>query len=75
MRILLIKCIDMYQLFLSPYLSGQCRFSPTCSNYARDAILDHGALRGSWLTLCRLAKCHPWHSGGVDLVPEKSRDN
>ena len=75
MRTLLIKFIDAYQLFFSPYFAGQCRFSPTCSNYARDAIIKHGVIAGIWLAFCRLSKCHPWHEGGVDVVPEKQRNN
>ena len=75
MRTLLIKFIDAYQLFFSPYFTGQCRFSPTCSNYARDAITKHGVIAGIWLTFCRLSKCHPWHEGGVDVVPEKQSNN
>jgi len=75
MRTLLIKFIDAYQLFFSPYFAGQCRFSPTCSNYARDAIIKHGVIAGIWLTFCRLSKCHPWHEGGVDVVPQKQSNN
>ena len=75
MRTLIIKFIDAYQLFFSPYFAGQCRFSPTCSNYARDAIIKHGVTAGIWLTFRRLSKCHPWHEGGVDVVPEKQRNN
>ncbi len=74
MRKLLIKLIDTYQLFISPFFAGQCRFSPTCSNYARDAITQHGIIAGVWLTFCRLSKCHPWHEGGIDDVPEKQRN-
>jgi len=75
MRILLIKVIEIYQLCFSPFYSGQCRFSPTCSNYARDAIIKHGVIAGTWLTFRRLCKCHPWHAGGIDIVPEKPRNN
>tara|TARA_X000001036_G_scaffold303829_1_gene282824 strand:+ start:168 stop:419 length:252 start_codon:yes stop_codon:yes gene_type:complete len=75
MRTLLIKFIDAYQLFFSPYFAGQCRFSPTCSNYAKDAIIKHGVIAGIWLTFCRLSKCHPWHEGGVDVVPQKQSNN
>ncbi len=66
----LIFLVRSYQITLSPLLGGQCRFSPTCSNYALEALRRHGAFRGSVLTLRRLAKCHPWGShGGVDDVP------
>jgi uncharacterized protein len=68
-RYLLIVPIRLYQFLISPLLPPSCRFYPTCSQYALAAIAEHGALRGSWLALCRLARCHPWHAGGVDLVP------
>lgn len=64
--LLLIKC---YQLCFSPFFGGQCRFFPSCSAYAAEAIDTHGALRGSWLAVRRLLRCHPWHPGGVDPVP------
>jgi uncharacterized protein len=64
--LLLIKC---YQLCFSPFFGGQCRFYPSCSAYAVEAIDTHGALRGSWLAMRRLLRCHPWHPGGVDPVP------
>ncbi len=65
----MIGLIRLYRLFLSPWLGNQCRFHPSCSNYAEQAISKHGALRGGWLTLRRLGKCHPWHAGGCDPVP------
>ncbi|MFP4495204.1 MAG: membrane protein insertion efficiency factor YidD [Halochromatium sp.] len=58
-----------YQLFLSPLLGNHCRFYPTCSQYAIEAIEQHGVLRGTWLGCRRLLRCHPWHPGGVDPVP------
>jgi putative membrane protein insertion efficiency factor len=58
-----------YQLALSPYLGSSCRFHPTCSEYARQAVLHYGVLRGLWLASKRLARCHPWHAGGVDRLP------
>ncbi len=69
MKRLLLALIDAYRLLLSPFFGSQCRFYPTCSAYAREAIDVHGALRGSWLAVKRILKCHPWHPGGVDLVP------
>ena len=69
MKTVLIALIDAYRLLLSPFFGTQCRFLPTCSAYAREAIDIHGALKGSWLTLRRLSKCHPWHEGGIDNVP------
>ncbi|NDY43364.1 membrane protein insertion efficiency factor YidD [Dissulfurirhabdus thermomarina] len=58
-----------YQLFLSPVLPGACRFHPTCSRYAREAVRLHGARRGLWLAVRRLLRCHPFHPGGYDPVP------
>jgi putative membrane protein insertion efficiency factor len=72
MRALLIALIRVYQLFISPLLGNHCRFYPSCSQYAREAIEQHGALRGGWLAIRRLLRCHPWHPGGVDPVPEPS---
>lgn len=67
---LLIALIKVYRLLLSPWLGQQCRFHPTCSQYALQAIEKHGPYRGGWLSLKRLASCHPWHAGGIDPVPE-----
>ncbi len=60
-----------YKAALSPYLPPACRYSPTCSVYARDAVLAHGALRGSVLALKRIARCHPWGGSGHDPVPPR----
>lgn len=70
MRRVLIFFIKAYRLLLSPYLGGQCRFHPTCSAYALEAIERHGAARGGWLALRRIGRCHPLHPGGVDPVPD-----
>lgn len=70
MKPVLIGIIRGYQLFLSPLLGNNCRYYPTCSHYTKEAIEKHGALYGSWLGICRISRCHPWHEGGVDLVPE-----
>jgi hypothetical protein len=69
MRVVAQLLIRLYQLTLSPWLGGSCRFYPTCSNYALEAIELHGAWRGGWLTLRRLARCHPFHPGGFDPPP------
>jgi len=69
-RILLIL-LRGYQLAVSPLLGQSCRFYPTCSNYAMEAIREHGPLKGVMLAAVRLGKCHPWHPGGNDPVPKK----
>jgi len=71
MRKLLIGLIRAYQYLISPMLGNHCRFYPSCSHYAAEAIQTHGALRGVWLGLRRLSRCHPWHEGGVDPVPPR----
>ncbi len=70
MRRLLLAIIKGYGYLVSPMLGNNCRFVPSCSQYAADAVRYHGVLRGSWLTLRRLGRCHPWHEGGFDPVPE-----
>lgn len=72
MKHFLLFPIKVYRWCLSPFVGQHCRFHPTCSAYAEEAIVTHGSLRGSWLALRRLLKCHPWHSGGVDTVPPAS---
>lgn len=66
---LFIGLIRLYQIALSPYFGQQCRFTPTCSEYTRQAIQRHGALKGAWLGMKRVSRCHPWHPGGHDPVP------
>ena len=68
----LLGLIRVYSRAISPALPPRCRFYPTCSAYAAEAIERHGAARGSWLALRRIAKCAPWHPGGVDLVPART---
>jgi len=66
----LIAAIKAYQLTLSPWLGRQCRYVPTCSVYAEEAVRRFGAGRGAWLAAKRLGRCHPWGSSGYDPVPE-----
>ncbi len=61
-----------YRLAVSPFLGNHCRFHPSCSAYAEEALVIHGALRGGWLAVRRLFRCHPFHPGGVDMVPRRS---
>ncbi|MBB5222883.1 hypothetical protein HNP73_002830 [Amaricoccus macauensis] len=61
--------VRAYRLVLSPWVGHSCRFQPTCSAYALEALGRHGALRGSWLTARRLCRCHPWGASGFDPVP------
>ncbi|MFV0679407.1 membrane protein insertion efficiency factor YidD [Ottowia sp.] len=70
-RSALIGLLKAYRLLLSPWLGSACRFEPTCSRYAIEALEQHGAAAGSYLTLRRLARCHPWCEGGCDPVPAK----
>lgn len=72
MRRLLMGLVKGYRLLLSPWLGSACRFEPTCSLYALQALEQHGAAAGSYLTLRRLARCHPWCEGGCDPVPAQS---
>jgi putative membrane protein insertion efficiency factor len=69
MRHVLTFLIRLYQLTLSPMFGPRCRFYPSCSQYGMEAIGMHGALRGSWLTMKRIGRCHPFHEGGFDPVP------
>jgi putative membrane protein insertion efficiency factor len=59
-----------YRLFLSPWLGSNCRYQPTCSAYALEALKKHGGLKGSWLAARRIARCHPWGKSGIDNVPD-----
>jgi putative membrane protein insertion efficiency factor len=70
MRHVAIFLIRLYQWTVSPLLGPRCRFYPSCSNYALEAVRRFGAVRGSWLGLLRLLRCHPWQAGGYDPVPE-----
>ena len=70
MKTISIYLIKLYQTILSPIFGPSCRFYPTCSNYAVDAINNHGILKGFLLSIKRILKCHPFNPGGVDYVPE-----
>ena len=64
-----VACVQAYRTLISPLLPPSCRFEPSCSCYAIEALRRHGALRGGWLTARRVARCHPWCAGGYDPVP------
>jgi len=70
---LVVALVHAYQLLLSPFFGGTCRFEPSCSQYAIDAINQHGPRRGGWLALRRVVKCHPFGPHGLDPVPGDSR--
>lgn len=72
MRSLLLFLLSCYRTGISPLLGHHCRFYPSCSCYAQEAIVEHGAMRGSYLAVRRLARCHPWHEGGADPVPDSA---
>lgn len=65
----MILLIEFYRRYVSPFLAPSCRFQPSCSAYAQDALKRHGLRRGGWLALRRILRCHPWSEGGADPVP------
>jgi putative membrane protein insertion efficiency factor len=69
LKSLLLSVIAAYRYIVSPMLGANCRFAPSCSEYAAEAITRHGSLRGGWLSMRRVLRCHPWHAGGYDPVP------
>jgi uncharacterized protein len=75
MRPILIGLLKGYQYLVSPLLGPHCRFYPSCSHYAVEAIERHGVIYGSYLAARRLGRCHPWHPGGVDPVPHERQTN
>ena len=74
MQQLILLIIRAYRYLISPLLGNHCRFYPSCSNYAITAVERFGPLQGSWLSVRRLCRCHPWHEGGVDPVPEREKE-
>jgi uncharacterized protein len=66
-----LSLIRLYQAALSPFTGNCCRFAPSCSHYAQEAVERHGALKGAWLAFCRVLRCHPFAKAGFDPVPEK----
>jgi uncharacterized protein len=66
-----IHVVQLYRTMISPLRPASCRFTPTCSQYAVDALREYGLIRGAWLATVRLAKCGPWHRGGWDPIPER----
>jgi putative membrane protein insertion efficiency factor len=70
MKQVLLALVRAYQYLLRPMLGSNCRFYPSCSDYAGEAIARHGALRGTWLAMRRVGRCHPYHPGGFDPVPD-----
>jgi putative membrane protein insertion efficiency factor len=71
MKILLLSLINSYRHFVSPLFPPSCRFQPTCSQYALESIEKHGSVKGSWLAIQRILRCHPFNPGGYDPVPDK----
>jgi putative membrane protein insertion efficiency factor len=67
----LLALVWLYRLLISPWLGANCRFEPTCSRYAIEALREHGAFRGTWLAAKRIGRCHPWGGSGYDPVPDK----
>ena len=72
MRQILIALIKLYRYAISPYLAPSCRYTPTCSSYAMEAVERFGIFRGSWLAIRRISRCHPWHEAGYDPVPDNT---
>lgn len=70
----MLALVWLYRLLISPFLGSNCRYSPSCSQYALDALRLHGAFRGTWLAVRRISRCHPWGGSGYDPVPDRQED-
>ena len=75
MRRLVIFIISLYRYLISPILGPRCRYYPSCSEYAQTAVGRFGVFQGGWLAMKRIGRCHPWHEGGIDPVPEHLHDH
>ena len=75
MRKILLLPIRAYRYFLSPFLGSNCRYYPSCSAYAQESIERFGVIKGGWMATRRITRCHPWHEGGYDPVPENVNDH
>jgi len=71
MQALILLLLRAYRVAISPLMGPRCRYYPSCSRYAQTAVERYGVVRGSWFAVRRIARCHPWHPGGVDPVPER----
>lgn len=74
MKWLIIFCLRFYRQFISPLKAPTCRFIPSCSQYALEAVEKYGAIKGMWMSLCRLSRCHPFHPGGYDPVEKNTKE-
>lgn len=74
MKIILLSIIHAYRQFISPLFPPACRFQPTCSQYAEEAIATYGTIKGSYLAIKRILRCHPFHPGGYDPVPDRNKN-
>ena len=73
MQKIILSLIKFYKLFISPVLGSHCRYEPSCSEYTHQAISAYGIFKGSWIGVKRICRCHPWHEGGYDPIPDENR--